>query len=163
MTAAGVTTEYVLDNGQILEAIAQGHTTRYLYGVGLIGEQTDGWAYDLQDGTNTPRQLVVASAAITFSAAYTPWGDTLESHGTGNFSFGYFGGLMDAATGLLYAGNGQYYDPSTGRFLNHSANPDSTINLLVCNALLIGMYLSACAPAPVPLKTIPITRLPRPS
>jgi CSLREA domain-containing protein/RHS repeat-associated protein len=132
MTAAGVTTEYVLDNpltgtgSQILEAIAQGHTTRYLYGMGLIGEQTNSWAYDLQDGTNTPRQLVDASAAITFSAAYTPWGDTLESHGTGNFSFGYFGGLMDAATGLLYAGNGQYYDPTTGRFLNRSANPNST-------------------------------------
>ncbi len=45
-----------------------------------------------------------ASAAITYSAAYTPWGDTLESHGTGNFSVGYFGGLLDAATGLLYTG-----------------------------------------------------------
>ena len=26
---------------------------------------------------------------------------------------------MDAATGLLYVGNGQYYDPATGRFLTH--------------------------------------------
>ncbi len=40
----------------------------------------------------------------------------LEIHGTGNFSFGYLGGLMDTSTGLLYMGNGQYYDPSTGRF-----------------------------------------------
>ena len=32
---------------------------------------------------------------------------------------------MDAATGLLYAGNGQYYDPTTGRFLDRS-NPNST-------------------------------------
>ncbi len=31
---------------------------------------------------------------------------------------------MDAATGLLYVGNGQYYDPSTGRFLNRNARPD---------------------------------------
>jgi hypothetical protein len=25
---------------------------------------------------------------------------------------------MDIATGLLYMGNGQYYDPATGRFLS---------------------------------------------
>jgi hypothetical protein len=39
---------------------------------------------------------------------------------------GYLGGLMDTATGLLYMGNGQYYDPSTGRFLNRNANPNGT-------------------------------------
>ena len=33
---------------------------------------------------------------------------------------------MDAATGLLYVGNGQYYDPATGRFLTRIVNPDST-------------------------------------
>jgi hypothetical protein len=33
---------------------------------------------------------------------------------------------MDAATGLLYVGNGQYYDPSTGRFLTRHAKPDNT-------------------------------------
>lgn len=33
---------------------------------------------------------------------------------------------MDAATGLLYVGNGQYCDPSTGRFLTRNVNPDST-------------------------------------
>ena len=31
---------------------------------------------------------------------------------------------MDSATGLLYLGNGQYYDPATGRFLNRSARPN---------------------------------------
>jgi hypothetical protein len=41
------------------------------------------------------------------------------------FAFGYFGGLMDTATGLIYVGNGQYYDPSTGRFLTRNANPNS--------------------------------------
>jgi hypothetical protein len=33
---------------------------------------------------------------------------------------------MDVATGLLYVGNGQYYDPATGRFLTRNVNPDST-------------------------------------
>jgi hypothetical protein len=33
---------------------------------------------------------------------------------------------MDAATGLLYVGNGQYYDPETGRFLTRDAKPNQT-------------------------------------
>ena len=53
-------------------------------------------------------------------------GNTLESNGIGNFSIGYLGGLMDTATGLLYVGNGQYYDPGTGRFLNRNTKPDQT-------------------------------------
>ena len=77
-------------------------------------------------GTNTPRQLVDASGEVTFAARYTPWGDTLESSGTGNISIGYLGGLMDTATDLIYVGNGIYYDPTTGRFLNRNANPNST-------------------------------------
>jgi len=32
---------------------------------------------------------------------------------------------MDEATGLIYVGNGQYYDPATGRFLTRDANPNS--------------------------------------
>jgi len=63
---------------------------------------------------------------ITLASSYTPWGDTLSVSGKGNFTFGYFGGVMDTATGLLYVGNGQYYDPSTGRFLSRNVNPNST-------------------------------------
>ncbi len=32
---------------------------------------------------------------------------------------------MDAATGLIYVGNGQYYDPATGRFLSRGVYPGS--------------------------------------
>jgi RHS repeat-associated protein len=123
-----VTTQYTFDSGQTLLASAGELTTAYLYGLGAIGEQTDAWAYTLPDGTNTPRQMVDESGKITMTASYTPWGDTLEVHGTGNFTFGHFGGMMDTVTGLLYVGNGQYYDPATGRFLNRDtrsgqANP----------------------------------------
>ena len=67
-----------------------------------------------------------AQGQITYSARYTPWGDTLQSSGTGNFTYGYLGGLMDTSTGLLYMGSGQYYDPQTGRFLSRNAKPDQT-------------------------------------
>jgi len=35
-------------------------------------------------------------------------------------AWGYWGGLLDGATGLVYIGNGQYYDPVTGRLLSPS-------------------------------------------
>ncbi len=104
--------------------------------MGNIGEKTtvlrhasrqdSAWNFSLPDGTNTPRQLSNSSGDITLSARYTPWGDTLELNGTGNFAFGYLGGVLDATTGLLYVGNGQYYDPQTGRFLTRDANQNNS-------------------------------------
>ena len=126
--AAGqsVTTRYELDNGRVLSASANELTTFYMYGLGPVAELTDSWSYSLPDGGNTPRQLVNASGEVTLLASYTPWGDTLSVSGTGSFTQGYFGGIMDTATGLLYVGNGQYYDPETGRFLNRNAKPEQS-------------------------------------
>ena len=126
MDAAGVIAYYVMDRNRPLTAESNGNTTFYLYGLGAIGEKTSDWSYSLSDGTNTPRQLTDTQGEITLTSRYTPWGDTLDTYGTGNFSFGYLGGVLDATTGLLYVGNGQYYDPSTGRFLTRNGNPNST-------------------------------------
>jgi RHS repeat-associated protein len=121
-----VIAHYVMDGDQLLTADSAGNTTFYLYGLGAIGEKNNAWSYSLPDGTNTPRQLSDISGDITLSARYTPWGDTLDTYGTGNFAFGYFGGIHDAATGLLYVGNGQYYDPATGRFLTRDTKPNNS-------------------------------------
>jgi len=120
-----LTTQYALDGSRVLSADADGYVTTYLYGLGPIGQLTDTWAYGLPDGSGTQRQLVDPQGEITLAASYTPWGDTLSVTGTGAFTYGYFGGVMDAATGLLYVGNGQYFDPATGRFLNRNLNPGS--------------------------------------
>jgi len=120
-----LTTQYVMDGSRVLSADASGNVTTYLYGLGPIGQLTDVWAYGLPDGSGTQRQLVDPAGEITLAASYTPWGDALSVSGEGNFTYGYFGGVMDTATGLLYVGNGQYYDPSTGRFLNRNVNPNS--------------------------------------
>jgi hypothetical protein len=53
----------------------------------------------LPDGADTPRQLADVSGEITLSVRYIPWGDVLDSYGNGNFTFGNFGGVMDATTG----------------------------------------------------------------
>lgn len=92
MTAAGLTTQYELDGGRVLSANAAGNVTHYLYGLGPIGELTTDWVYSLPDGANTPRQLTDADGAVTLASSYTPWGDTLETYGSGNFTQGYFGG-----------------------------------------------------------------------
>ena len=114
-----------MDGDSPLTAETGGNDTYYLYGLGVIGEKTTAQNFSLPDGLNTPRQLSNASGAITLSVRYTQWGDTLELNGTGNFAFGYFGGTIDAATGLIYVGNGQYYDPETGRFLTRDAKPNN--------------------------------------
>jgi len=93
MTAAGVTTQYELDNGRVLAANAGDLTTYYLYGLVPIGEMTNAWTYSLPDGANTQRQLVNAAGEVTLASSYTPWGDTLSVSGTGSFSYGYFGGI----------------------------------------------------------------------
>ena len=86
-------------------------------------------------GEITLTQSYTPYGEVTLATSYTPWGDTLEIHGTGNFSLGYLSGIthgagrqgsVDTATGLLYVGSGQYYDPSTGRFLTREAKADQT-------------------------------------
>jgi RHS repeat-associated protein len=121
-----LTTQYLLDlpaNARPLAATANSQTTFYLYGNGPVAELKATWTYYLPDGTNTVRQLTDPTGAVTLARSYTPWGELLEQSGTGEFTWGYFGGLLDAATGLIYVGGGQYYDPATGRFLTRFANP----------------------------------------
>ena len=117
----GETIRYQLDNGQPLAAVGTVSTSYYLYGRGVIGTKTDSWAYVLQDGLGSTRQLATHEGVIAMSVAYTPWGDVLAYYGSGGIDFGYLGGMYDAGTGLLYMGNGRYYDPATGRFLTRGA------------------------------------------
>jgi RHS repeat-associated protein len=126
MDAAGVIAHYVLDGDRPLAAESGGNSTFFLYGLGPIGEKTSTWNFALPDGLNTPRQLTDMQGDVTLSTRYTPWGGALDTYGTGNFTYGYLGGILDVATNLIYVGNGQYYDPETGRFLTRNVNPDST-------------------------------------
>ena len=118
-----LTTRYLLDGSQTLAATANGQTTYYLSGV---GEYRADWIYYLADGTNTARQITDPQGQVTFMRSFTPWGEVLEQSGQSDLTTGYLGGTLDAATGLIYMGNGQYYDPKTGRFLTRNANPTQT-------------------------------------
>jgi hypothetical protein len=137
-----LTTTYTLDltrRNAVLTADASSNLTFYLYGNnGPLAELTTSWAYYLADGTNTPRQMTDATGEVTLARSYTPWGEVRQQVGTGSFTWGYFGGLMDAATGLVYVGGGQYYDPATGRlleFMHKRINAWS--KLAICSTNLI--------------------------
>jgi RHS repeat-associated protein len=103
---------------------------------GGLGTFVTGWRYNSAgllsemiypaDGLGNARQMADASGNVTLRRSFTPWGEVLEQQSMGDFAWGYFGGLMDAATGLLYVGNGQYYDPATGRFLTREAQEGKT-------------------------------------
>ena len=80
-------------------------------GMDAQGDLVSAWLSN-PDGNGTVRQLSAAGGAITLARSYTPWGELLEQHGGGDpsassgpaLTWGYFGGLLDAATGLLYVG-----------------------------------------------------------
>jgi len=88
-----------------------------------FGEYQAEWSYYLYDGTGSVRQMADGQGHITATRSFTPWGEILEPSGQSGLTTGYLGGMLDAATGLIYVGNGQYYDAATGRFLTRSANP----------------------------------------
>ena len=125
-SASGVTTQYASDGQMPLTITSGGNTTTVLYGLGPIAEKTDVWNYVLNDGINIPRQLTDMAGEVTLSVRYNPWGKPIETSGTGNFDASFIGTLIDATTGLIYIGNGQYYDPETGRFLTRGVNPNGT-------------------------------------
>jgi serralysin len=144
----GETIRYQLDNGQPLAAVGTESTSYYLYGRGVIGTKTDNWAYILQDGLGSTRQLVTHEGVIAMSVAYTPWGDVLEYYGSGGIDFGYLGGVYDENTGLIYLGGGQYYDPVTGRMLTRGAgsNPHKPgafdpAGMMVAPLAMLGLVL----------------------
>ena len=124
-SASGVTSQYASDGQLPLAISSAGKTTTILYGNGPVAEQMDIWNYVLTDGVNVPRQLTDMNGAITLSARYSPWGSPIETDGVGNFNASYIGNLLDMNTGLIYVGNGQYYDPTTGRFLTRGVQPNS--------------------------------------
>lgn|SRR5574341_466421 len=125
-SASGVTTQYASDRQLPLEISSSGKTTTVLYGLGPVAEKMTEWNFVLTDGVGTPRQLTDMDGKTTLSVQYNPWGKPIETDGIGNFDASFIGTLIDATTELIYIGNGQYYDPETGRFLTRGVQPNST-------------------------------------
>ena len=156
--ALGVTTRYVSDGQLPLTIASSNKTIMVLYGLGPVAEKTDEWSYVLSDGLNVPRQLTDTGGEVTLSMRYNPWGKPIETNGIGNFDASYISTLIDTTTGLIYIGNGQYYDPETGRFLTRGVNPNSAnpyvpwnpIGFIFAPLSLISIYYSRKKGKPSP-------------
>jgi RHS repeat-associated protein len=115
-TVNGVTTDYVLDLAAGLTQVLLDGINTYLYGNGRIAQYTGtGSEYFLTDGLGSVRQLVDDTGSITLSKSYRPYGEVLNSAGSGSSNYGFTGEMTDN-TGLIYL-RARYLEPKTGRFL----------------------------------------------
>ncbi len=125
-TANGLTTQYTLDlAGGLTQVLAentpQGNVTNtYLYGRERIAQaNASGMEYFLGDGLGSVRQMTNASGGLTLTRSYEPYGDILDTSGSGASSYGFTGEWTDA-TGLVNL-RARYYAPLNGRFLTRDS------------------------------------------
>jgi RHS repeat-associated protein len=119
-TVDGVTTDYVLDPAagltQVLQETTGGQTTSYLYGADLLAQYDSGtWAYYVNDGLGSVRQLADPVGQVVAGYSFSPFGVPLGE--SGGEPYGYTGEQWDASTGLVFL-RARYYAPEVGRFVS---------------------------------------------
>jgi RHS repeat-associated protein len=124
-TVDGVTTGYVLDPAaglpQVLQESTDGQTASYLYGHDLLAQYDSGtWAYHLNDGLGSVRQLTDPAGQVVQSYSFSPFGVPLGE--SGGEPYGFTGEQWDASAGLVYL-RARYMQPSTGRFISRDPFP----------------------------------------
>ena len=95
-------------------------TTYYVYGLGLIGEETNGaYAAYHFDSRGSTIALTDITANITDSFSYGPFGELNNPTGSSTTPFQYNGqfGVQTDPNGLLYM-RARYYNPAIKRFIN---------------------------------------------
>ncbi|MEK6802631.1 MAG: RHS repeat-associated core domain-containing protein, partial [Nitrospirota bacterium] len=129
--------------GRRIEKVANGQTKRYVYdradilleydgSNALLARYTHGSRIDEpiaitkgsstffyhQDGLGTVTELTDSSGTIAKSYAYDAYGNIVDQTGNLDQPYTYTGREFDAETGLYYY-RARYYEPSSGRFLQH--------------------------------------------
>jgi RHS repeat-associated protein len=119
-TVDSVTTEYVLDPAagliQVLQETTAGQATNYLYGRDLLAQYDSGtWAYHVNDGLGSVRQLADPAGQVVQGCSFSPFGVPLGE--SGGEPYGFTGEQWDASAGLVYL-RARYYEPGVGRFIS---------------------------------------------
>lgn len=105
---------------QLLMKTTNGVVTKYVYGRGLIGEETNSvfktYHFDCRGSTIA---ISDASGNITDTFAYDTYGKLISRTGTNKVIFGYNGrdGVVTDDNGLIYM-RARYYSPEMKRFVN---------------------------------------------
>ena len=121
---AGEDTKYTYNTNcklsKLLWKDTNGTVTKYVYGRGLIGEETGSsfttYHFDCRGSTVA---LTNASGVITDTFQYDTYGKLISRTGTSNVIFGYNGrdGVVTDTNGLVYM-RARYYSPDMRRFVN---------------------------------------------
>ncbi|MDF3058137.1 MAG: hypothetical protein K0R17_2352, partial [Rariglobus sp.] len=117
------TTTYVIDPsgmGQVLVRNQGGTLTRYVWGLGLLHEET-GTATKTYHPNHQGSTVALSdsSGVVTDTVEYAPYGTVTQRTGTTNTPFLLHGahGVMTDANGLIYM-RARYYHPRLMRFVN---------------------------------------------
>ena len=123
-TENGTTTNFVVDPNaelsRVLMATTDGETTYYVYGLGLISEET-GTTYRLYhyDYRGSTTAMTTLGGAVVDTMFYDAYGNMVKRTGADETPFLYVGkyGVETDANGLYYM-RARYYNPQTQRFIN---------------------------------------------
>ncbi len=105
---------------QLLTKTTNGVVTKYVYGLGLIGEEASNtfrtYHFDFRGSTVA---VTDASGTVTDTFAYDTYGKCIARTGTSDIIFGYNGrdGVVTDDNGLIYM-RARYYSPDMRRFIN---------------------------------------------
>ena len=120
----GENTTYVYNTNcklsQLLVKTTNGVITKYVYGLGLIGEETNSVFKTYHfDNRGSTIAITDADGNITDTFAYDTYGKCISRTGTSTVIFGYNGrdGVVTDRNGLIYM-RARYYSPEMRRFIN---------------------------------------------
>jgi RHS repeat-associated protein len=120
------------------------HTINYLYGLGLIAEEStetmhkkshDRTFFYHPDGLGSTRFLTNHHGQLESTYDYDVWGESLDNFGQTRERFLFTHEEQDLFTGLYYL-RARWYDPAVGRFLTRDAFPGFTDKPLSLNKYL---------------------------
>jgi RHS repeat-associated protein len=107
LTQNGV--QYTLDLNTGLTQVLSDGTNTHLYGLGRIAERAGGAnEFHLGDALGSVRQLTNNYGEVVLTKSYDPYGNNLQSLGTGETVYGFTGETTDA-NGLIYL-RARYYN-----------------------------------------------------
>jgi RHS repeat-associated protein len=122
-TLNGVVTTYTQELAASLPVVLQAKTgvtsTHYLYALEtrpFAQITSNGAEYLLPDGLGSVRQIASVSGHIIFTQDYAPYGDVLNSSGSGQSAYGFTGEEQDQS-GLIFL-RARYMQPKLGIFLS---------------------------------------------
>ena len=135
---SGVTKEYTLDIEAGLAQVLDDGEHAYLYGNGRIAQYgATTQEYFLGDALGSVRQLVDGSGAVILAKSYQPYGDILDSAGTGASMYGFTGEQTDVS-GLIFLRT-RYYSSGQGRFISRDTWEGDYSQPLSLNRWLYGI------------------------